>query len=290
MVDENVDKDLVPVGPPGMKGFYIRPSRAIEKGGGFFVPGLEGDRIRIISSVFLLALCIINASGMDKENLTFSQAVSILTGGAASLLLFTQGIAPLLSQLFTTPDTKSSASRRGELVALSTSSSLMNAAYASSLRDISRAVAATCYGLKFIAAFEPSQATGGEHGQHHLACLLAFGPADWAIDPSSILPLDVATSTLALKSSSEERFMLFPVSTGDEWIQGLLRNWPEEGGGDERVETILLAQQPRGGSEGPVWLAGFDDSFDPARSEKWLRILFSAPSGYDTSSLVDNES
>ena len=27
-----------------MKGYYVRPSRAIEKGGGFFVPGLEGDR------------------------------------------------------------------------------------------------------------------------------------------------------------------------------------------------------------------------------------------------------
>ena len=29
------------------KGFYIRPSAAIERGGGFFVPGLEGTKLRV---------------------------------------------------------------------------------------------------------------------------------------------------------------------------------------------------------------------------------------------------
>ena len=43
---EEEEKDLQPLKINGksMKGYYVRPSRAIEKGGGFFVPGLEGDR------------------------------------------------------------------------------------------------------------------------------------------------------------------------------------------------------------------------------------------------------
>ena len=38
----------------GMKGFYRRPSKAIEQGGGFFIPGLEGERIRIVTALALL--------------------------------------------------------------------------------------------------------------------------------------------------------------------------------------------------------------------------------------------
>ena len=47
--DDKVDMK----GLPGMKGYYRRPSRAIEKGGGFFVPGLEGERIRLLTAVAL---------------------------------------------------------------------------------------------------------------------------------------------------------------------------------------------------------------------------------------------
>ena len=46
------DKDLA--GIRGLKGYYRRPSRAIEKGGGFFVPGLEDEKIRIFSATMLL--------------------------------------------------------------------------------------------------------------------------------------------------------------------------------------------------------------------------------------------
>ena len=47
---KDADEDTpIPININGksMKGYYVRPSRAIEKGGGFFVPGLEGDRYRI---------------------------------------------------------------------------------------------------------------------------------------------------------------------------------------------------------------------------------------------------
>ena len=38
-------------------GFYVRPSAAVEKGGAFFVPGLEGFRLKLLAaSVLGLAL------------------------------------------------------------------------------------------------------------------------------------------------------------------------------------------------------------------------------------------
>uniref|UniRef100_A0A7S0BH83 GAF domain-containing protein n=1 Tax=Rhodosorus marinus TaxID=101924 RepID=A0A7S0BH83_9RHOD len=47
---------------PGVvkKGFYIRPSKAIEKGGGFYVPGLRGWRLRASVGSLLIALLTAN--------------------------------------------------------------------------------------------------------------------------------------------------------------------------------------------------------------------------------------
>jgi len=43
-------------GGRGTKGLYVRPSKALEVGGGFYVPGLEGYRLRvaIVGLVFTL--------------------------------------------------------------------------------------------------------------------------------------------------------------------------------------------------------------------------------------------
>lgn len=114
------EKDLQPLNINGrsMKGYYVRPSRAIEKGGGFFVPGLEGDRylehskrrfflkyncifyycyrIRIISALSLLILCAINAYGAQ---VTGSLTISVLTGVFATLVLFFQGTATSIGAL-----------------------------------------------------------------------------------------------------------------------------------------------------------------------------------------------
>jgi len=79
------------IGRKGMKGYYRRPSRAIEKGGGFFIPGFENERIRILSSTILLVLLIINRSGVQIT--TTSQIITELTGTIMILLLFLQGIA-----------------------------------------------------------------------------------------------------------------------------------------------------------------------------------------------------
>ena len=42
------------------KGVYVRPSGAIERGSGFFVPGLEGSRVRVVVGSVLLLLTAIN--------------------------------------------------------------------------------------------------------------------------------------------------------------------------------------------------------------------------------------
>ena len=52
--DELLYKDVKSTGERGMKGFYRRPSKAIEQGGGFFVPGLEGERVRLLTAFALL--------------------------------------------------------------------------------------------------------------------------------------------------------------------------------------------------------------------------------------------
>jgi hypothetical protein len=52
--DELLYKDVKSSGERGMKGFYRRPSKAIEQGGGFFVPGLEGERVRLLTAFALL--------------------------------------------------------------------------------------------------------------------------------------------------------------------------------------------------------------------------------------------
>lgn len=76
-------------GISGMKGYYRRPSRAIEKGGGFYVPGLEGERIRIITSGALVLMYIANRAGQTTASL--SQVISELTGLSVAILLFAQG-------------------------------------------------------------------------------------------------------------------------------------------------------------------------------------------------------
>jgi hypothetical protein len=74
----------------GMKGYYRRPSKAIEQGGGFFVPGLEDERIRIVAGVILLVAVLFNSVGapITMVNQLITQAIGVLM----SLILILQGI------------------------------------------------------------------------------------------------------------------------------------------------------------------------------------------------------
>ena len=78
-------------GKRGMKGYYRRPSRAIEKGGGFFVPGLEGEKIRVVSAAVLVLAIASNRAGV--QDATIAQITSEVIGLVMAVILFVQGIA-----------------------------------------------------------------------------------------------------------------------------------------------------------------------------------------------------
>ena len=76
------------------KGFYVRPSAAIEKGGGFFIPGLEGWKLRGLISTVVGVLLLLNRSGGYEP--TPSQLVSEGIAATAAILLVFQTFTQLL--------------------------------------------------------------------------------------------------------------------------------------------------------------------------------------------------
>ena len=66
--------------PKAAKGVYIRPSSAIERGSGFFVPGLEGPRVRFVFVGILLMLTAINHQLMGGTNLALSLEEGLAVG------------------------------------------------------------------------------------------------------------------------------------------------------------------------------------------------------------------
>ena len=74
-------------------GVYSRPSAAIERGSGFYVPGLEGSRVRGLFGLLILALTFVNHSYYgnsisSSEAMEFSETISIAYG----VLLILQGL------------------------------------------------------------------------------------------------------------------------------------------------------------------------------------------------------
>lgn len=106
LIDESNSKSSIttttPVTSPGTttalyeskkkKGVYARPSAAIEQGSGFYVPGLEGSKVRILFGVICLVLTYINSLfGLGDSNpdaVAFSENLVVFYG----VLLLFQGI------------------------------------------------------------------------------------------------------------------------------------------------------------------------------------------------------
>jgi hypothetical protein len=61
-----------------LKGVYVRPSGAIERGSGFFVPGLEGPRVRLLFGIVLLGLTGINHVLAASSSLSLEESIAIL--------------------------------------------------------------------------------------------------------------------------------------------------------------------------------------------------------------------
>jgi len=73
------------------QGVYVRPSAAIERGSGFFFPGLEGPKVRLFFGAVLLGLTVLNHVISDQEvtaaGNTFSEGLVIMY----TLLVILQG-------------------------------------------------------------------------------------------------------------------------------------------------------------------------------------------------------
>jgi hypothetical protein len=73
------------------RGVYARPSAAIERGSGFFVPGLEGPRVRLLVGAVLLAATAVNHVVLSSpENGTAGDAFSDGLAAAYSLVVLLQ--------------------------------------------------------------------------------------------------------------------------------------------------------------------------------------------------------
>lgn len=81
--------------PKNSKVSYVRPSAAIERGSGFFVPGLEGPKVRLLSGIVFLLLTFLNhaisqgnpSSFLSISALSFSESITLLY----SLIVLLQG-------------------------------------------------------------------------------------------------------------------------------------------------------------------------------------------------------
>jgi hypothetical protein len=68
------------------KGVYVRPSAVIERGSGFFFPGLEGARVRLVAGTVLLGVTTINHF-LSSSTSAFSEILAV----GYSLLVLLQG-------------------------------------------------------------------------------------------------------------------------------------------------------------------------------------------------------
>jgi len=134
-------------GIKGMKGYYKRPSRAIERGGGFFVPGLEGERIRLLTVVALVALFSVNNSGQVVT--TFPQVVSETVGLTMAFILFLQGAAELFPDEGATIDIEENPYLPPAFVSVRQSKENMPGV--TTLEAISRSILQTCVSVAYVA-------------------------------------------------------------------------------------------------------------------------------------------
>lgn len=78
------------------QGVYTRPSAAIERGSGFFVPGLEGPRVRLLFGSMLLLLSGINH--VLSEPPLPANVITTTTGGGSDSI-FAEALAVVYSTL-----------------------------------------------------------------------------------------------------------------------------------------------------------------------------------------------
>ena len=74
------------------RGIYSRPSAAIERGSGFFIPGLEGPRIRLLFGITVLISDAINHFLAESQPGDVGQIIAESTAAFYGALLLLQGL------------------------------------------------------------------------------------------------------------------------------------------------------------------------------------------------------
>ncbi|KAL7467185.1 hypothetical protein ACHAXS_007439 [Conticribra weissflogii] len=80
------------------RGVYTRPSAAIEKGSGFFIPGLEGSRIRFIFGITVLVVDAANHILVGGRPGDFGQSVAECSAAFYGAFLLLQGSIELAAE------------------------------------------------------------------------------------------------------------------------------------------------------------------------------------------------
>ena len=74
------------------RGIYSRPSAAIERGSGFFIPGLEGPRIRLLFGMTVLIADAANHLLVETQPGDIGQIIAETTAAFYGIILLLQGI------------------------------------------------------------------------------------------------------------------------------------------------------------------------------------------------------
>ena len=74
------------------RGIYARPSAAIERGSGFFIPGLEGPRIRILFGITVLIADWANHTFAESQVGDYGQIIAEILAAFYGALLLLQGL------------------------------------------------------------------------------------------------------------------------------------------------------------------------------------------------------
>lgn len=95
-----------PPSPPPVKPvFYKNPSKAIEKGGGFFIPGLRGPRLRYFVSILASCLLALNHIASPAVH-TSTQTISEIFAAFSSFAVLATAVADSATQVPTPQSSK----------------------------------------------------------------------------------------------------------------------------------------------------------------------------------------
>lgn len=246
-------------GKRGMKGYYRRPSRAIEKGGGFFVPGLEGEKIRVVSAAAIILMIASNRAGV--QDATVSQITSEIIGIVMALILFLQGIAEAFPQIGSSTTATSSTTPVSNFLSVIQSASRSQQVV--SVEAAARSIVQTCEDVSYVLVvsnvdkkviFELGPVSGNAATAESCGILSGFSGRNTAVSSDGTKSLSMfqpSASFLARISNSAH----LPLP--------------------EKVQSVAVLVD--GKNEWTWLIAAGSELTEFSKSQQWIESLVSAP-------------